>query len=153
MIQIGHILSVKNGLAYMEVNRKGACGSACAVCESSACESKSEFITVPNELNAEEGDRVELFVNDHFVLHSIYKVYGIPLIAFLLAIGLGCHGEKRLVYLYFRRLVSGHQLLYSAFGRQEARRSGETENGPYFVNRKSMPRGMDFLCFYGVKRF
>lgn len=89
MIQIGHILSVKNGLAYMEVNRKGACGSACAVCESSACESKSEFITVPNELNAEEGDRVELFVNDHFVLHSIYKVYGIPSIAFLLAIGLG----------------------------------------------------------------
>ena len=89
MIQIGHILSVKNGFAYMEVSRKGACGSACAVCESTACESKSEFISVPNELNAEEGDSVELFVNDNFVLHSIYKLYGIPLIAFLLAIGLG----------------------------------------------------------------
>lgn len=89
MIQIGHILSVKNGYAYMEVNRKGACGSACATCESSACESKSEIISVPNELNAQEGDSVELFVNDNFVLHSIYKLYGIPLIAFLLAIGLG----------------------------------------------------------------
>ena len=89
MIQIGRILSVKNGFAYMEVNRKGACGSACATCESSACESKSEFISVPNELNAQEGDSVELFVNDNFVLHSIYKLYGIPLIAFLLAIGLG----------------------------------------------------------------
>ena len=32
---------------------------------------------------------MELFVNDNFVLHSIYKLYGIPLIAFLLAIGLG----------------------------------------------------------------
>ena len=41
MIQIGHILSVKDGFAYMEVSRKGACGSACAVCESTACESKS----------------------------------------------------------------------------------------------------------------
>lgn len=89
MIQIGRILSVKNGFAYMEVNRKGACGSACATCESSACESKSEFISAPNELNAQEGDSVELFVNDNFVLHSIYKLYGIPLIAFLLAIGLG----------------------------------------------------------------
>ncbi len=89
MIQIGRILSVKNGFAYMEVNRKGACGPACATCESSACESKSEFISVPNELNAQEGDSVELFVNDNFVLHSIYKLYGIPLIAFLLAIGLG----------------------------------------------------------------
>ena len=74
MIQIGHILSVKDGFAYMEVSRKGACGSACAVCESTACESKSEFISVPNELNAEEGDSVELFVNDNFVLHSIYKL-------------------------------------------------------------------------------
>lgn len=84
MIQIGRILSVKNGLAYMEVSRKGACGSACATCSSSACESKSEFISVPNDLNAKEGDSVELFVNDHFVLHSIYKVYGIPLVFFYL---------------------------------------------------------------------
>ncbi|MDY3119183.1 MAG: SoxR reducing system RseC family protein [Peptoniphilus sp.] len=89
MIQIGHILSVKNGFAYMEVSRKGACGSGCATCTSSACESKSEFISIPNELNAEEGDSVELFVNDRFVLHSIYKLYGIPLVAFLLAVGLG----------------------------------------------------------------
>ncbi|MFR9297132.1 MAG: SoxR reducing system RseC family protein, partial [Aedoeadaptatus pacaensis] len=89
MIQIGRILSVKNGLAYMEVSRKGACGSACATCSSSACESKSEFISLPNDLNAKEGDSVELFVNDHFVLHSIYKVYGIPLVVFLLSIGLG----------------------------------------------------------------
>lgn len=89
MIQIGRILSVKNGLAYMEVSRKGACGSACATCSSSACESKSEFISVPNDLDAKEGDSVELFVNDHFVLHSIYKIYGIPLVIFLLAIGLG----------------------------------------------------------------
>ncbi len=89
MIQIGRILSVKNGMAYMEVSRKGACGSACATCSSSACESKSEFISVPNDLNAKEGDSVELFVNDHFVLNSIYKVYGIPLVFFLLAIGLG----------------------------------------------------------------
>lgn len=89
MIQIGRILSVKNGLAYMEVSRKGACGSACATCSSSACESKSEFISVPNDLNAKEGDSVELFVNDHFVLHSIYKLYGIPLVVFLLSIGLG----------------------------------------------------------------
>lgn len=89
MIQIGRILSVKNGLAYMEVSRKGACGSACATCSSSACESKSEFICVHNDLNAKEGDSVELFVNDHFVLHSIYKLYGIPLVVFLLSIGLG----------------------------------------------------------------
>lgn len=89
MIQIGRILSVKEGQAYMEVTRKGACGSACATCSSSACESKSEFISIPNELNAREGDTVELYVNDHLVLHSIYKLYGIPLIAFIVCVLLG----------------------------------------------------------------
>ncbi|MDD7363341.1 MAG: SoxR reducing system RseC family protein [Peptoniphilus sp.] len=88
MIQIGRVLSVKNGLAYMEVTRNGACGSACAGCTSGACESKPEYISIPNELDAKEGDTVELFVNDNFVLHSIYKVYGIPLVIFLACIAL-----------------------------------------------------------------
>ena len=117
MIQIGHILSVKNGFAYMEVSRKGACGSACAACESSACESKSEFISVPNELNAEVGDRVELFVNDNLVLRSIYKLYGIPLIAFLVAIGLGQFilpgaMERRDLYIF---IFGGLSLVVSYF--------------------------------------
>ncbi|CAC9930375.1 positive regulator of sigma(E), RseC/MucC [Aedoeadaptatus coxii] len=89
MIQIGRILSVNKGMAYMEVTRKGACGSGCATCTSTACESKSEFISVSNDLNAEAGDTVELYVNDHFVLQSIYKVYGIPLAAFLALIFIG----------------------------------------------------------------
>lgn len=89
MIQIGRILSVNKGMAYMEVTRKGACGTGCASCSSSACESKSEFISVPNDLNAEAGDKVELYVNDHYVLNSIYKVYGIPLVAFLALIFIG----------------------------------------------------------------
>ena len=86
MIQIGRVLSVNKG---MEVTRKGACGSGCATCTSTACESKSEFISVSNDLNAEAGDTVELYVNDHFVLQSIYKVYGIPLAAFLALIFIG----------------------------------------------------------------
>ena len=89
MIQIGRILSVNKGMAYMEVTRKGACGTGCASCSSSACESKSEFISVPNDLNAEAGDKVELYVNDHYVLNSIYKVYGIPSAAFLALIFIG----------------------------------------------------------------
>lgn len=89
MIQIGRVLSVNKGMAYMEVTRKGACGSGCATCTSTACESKSEFISVSNDLNAEAGDTVELYVNDHFVLRSIYKVYGIPLAAFLALIFIG----------------------------------------------------------------
>lgn len=89
MIQIGRVLSVNKGMAYMEVTRKGACGSGCATCTSTACESKSEFISVSNDLNAEAGDTVELYVNDHFVLQSIYKVYGIPLAAFLALIFIG----------------------------------------------------------------
>ena len=89
MIQIGRILSVNKGMAYMEVTRKGACGTGCASCSSSACESKSEFISVPNDLNAQAGDKVELYVNDHYVLNSIYKVYGIPLVAFLALIFIG----------------------------------------------------------------
>lgn len=89
MIQIGRVLSVNKGMAYMEVTRKGACGSGCATCTSTACESKSEFISVSNDLNAEAGDTVELYVNDHFVLQSIYKVYGIPLAAFLALVFIG----------------------------------------------------------------
>lgn len=89
MIQIGRILSVNKGMAYMEVTRKGACGTGCSSCSSSACESKSEFISVPNDLNAQAGDKVELYVNDHYVLNSIYKVYGIPLVAFLALIFIG----------------------------------------------------------------
>lgn len=89
MIQIGRVLSVNKGMAYMEVTRKGACGSGCATCTSTACESKFEFISVSNDLNAEAGDTVELYVNDHFVLQSIYKVYGIPLAAFLALIFIG----------------------------------------------------------------
>ena len=114
MIQIGHILSVKDGFAYMEVSRKGACGSACAVCESTACESKSEFISVPNELNAEEGDSVELFVNDNLVLHSIYKLYGFGGHRSGAINSPRSHGEKRSVYLYFRRPVPRRQLLHPA---------------------------------------
>ncbi|MDQ0507856.1 Positive regulator of sigma E activity [Aedoeadaptatus ivorii] len=89
MDQLGHVVSVKDGMAYMEVTRKGACGSACATCTNGACESKTEYIAVPNELGAKVGDWVELYVNDTFVLRSIYKLYGIPLAIFLIAVFAG----------------------------------------------------------------
>lgn len=85
MEQVGKVISVKGELVDLEVKRMSACGTSCDSCHSS-CEQKSEYITLPNLVNAKVGDYVEIHSDTSFILISMLKVYGIPLVLFIGAI-------------------------------------------------------------------
>lgn len=85
MEQIGKVLSVNGEMVNLEVKRMSACGSSCDSCHGT-CEVKAEYISLPNLVNAKEGDFVEIYSDTGFILKSMMKVYGIPLGLFILSI-------------------------------------------------------------------
>lgn len=74
-------------LAVVTMERQDMCGD-CHACE--AMSGKKECtLTCRNHIACEVGDRVEVtLTNDHF-LKATYIIYGIPLIGFIVGIGIG----------------------------------------------------------------
>lgn len=82
MEQVGRVIGIDGEMVRLEVKRMSACGTSCDSCHAS-CEQKSEYITLPNLVQAKMGDYVEIYSDTSFILKSMAKVYGIPLVFFI----------------------------------------------------------------------
>lgn len=77
-----------NGLAEVEVVRRGACSHDCAKCGGCGVEVQTLLVTARNEAGASVGDRVTIEGENKTVLGLAALVYTLPLVLFFLGYGL-----------------------------------------------------------------
>ncbi|HKL93981.1 MAG TPA: SoxR reducing system RseC family protein [Clostridia bacterium] len=87
MLEIGKITKLKKNSAVVSFDRKSACDS-CHMCATTRGGMKVETL-VPNALQANVGDYVEVEMGDKFVLTAAVIVYIIPLLLVGAGIGIG----------------------------------------------------------------
>jgi len=74
--------------AIVSGERQSACGSCAGKSSCSTLgswQSRSVTMRVNNSLHAQVGDCVDIEVPDHLILKASLRLYGVPMIAFLLA--------------------------------------------------------------------
>ncbi len=92
MRQKVYITRLIGDTAMVSGERQSACGSCAGKTSCSTLgswQSKSVEMCVDNPLDAQVGDCVDIEVDDHLVLQASFRLYGLPMIAFLMAGFLG----------------------------------------------------------------
>lgn len=87
MAQLGTVESIKENNVFVKVIREEACAH-CKVCTTGINEGKECVIEAVNQCDANVGDIVEIDVQVNYFLRATAIMYGIPLIALLLGIGI-----------------------------------------------------------------
>lgn len=87
MAQIGLVESVKDKNVFVKVIRQEACAH-CKMCTTGVNEGKECVIEAVNQCHAEVGDTVEIDVQSNYFLRATAIMYGVPLIAMMIGIGL-----------------------------------------------------------------
>lgn len=85
MDQVGLITKAKDNMVEVEIKRMTACGDSCNSC-SSACKVPGIVVTIPNTLDANIGDYIELEAKGESILKYAIIVYMIPFFMLLLGI-------------------------------------------------------------------
>lgn len=94
MERVGYVSKVVGDKAKVEVKRISACGSeGCNSCGGS-CNVPSILVTIPNTLNAKEGNYVEIRTKGSRILKYTFITYMIPFFMLILGIVLGIQGFK-----------------------------------------------------------
>lgn len=88
MDQIGFVKRIVGSEMELEIRRISACGGGCSSCGGS-CENVSHIITLPNELDAEVGDLVEIEGQAKNILKYTAVVYILPLVFLVIGVILG----------------------------------------------------------------
>lgn len=88
MDQIGYVIKQEQDRVWVEVRRISSCGGNCKSCGGS-CDAPSIVVEFPNDLQAKEGDYVEIISDTRFILLSSLIVYGIPAVGMIAGIVLG----------------------------------------------------------------
>ncbi len=91
----GLVCEVKNDLAVVKIHRKEACGE-CRGCLSGMTE-KEMNVEAKNLCDAEEGDWVELELQENAFFHAVMIMYGLPFLGFVAGILLGYFGVPKLI--------------------------------------------------------
>lgn len=86
MAQTGTVESVKEKNVYVKVIREEACAH-CKMCTTGINEGKECVIEAVNKCGAKVGDIVEIDVQNSYFLRATAIMYGIPLIALVIGIG------------------------------------------------------------------
>lgn len=84
MNEYGKIVKVNNNEAVISIRRSSAC-DRCGACEM-GCREEEMLLTVPNTLNGNVGDYIELELSDLQILKASAITYFIPLGALLLGV-------------------------------------------------------------------
>ncbi|HHT65159.1 MAG: SoxR reducing system RseC family protein [Caldicoprobacterales bacterium] len=87
MNEFGEIIEIKDSRAVVKVKRSSACGN-CGAC-SMGTHPDEMLLTVPNPLQGEVGDQVELELASGQVLKASAITYLIPLFALILGVTAG----------------------------------------------------------------
>ncbi len=86
MEQVGRVISVKDGMASLEVRKVSSCGTNCASC-SAGCNQEPMKIEVINSLGVQPGEYVEIKADSGRVLKYMLLLYGLPLLFMILGFG------------------------------------------------------------------
>jgi len=81
----GFVKKLEADYALVNVNRSTGCGGNCS-CNEGSCNMNYLEVKVRNTLLAKEGDLVELAMEPVRVTESIFLVYTLPMVLFLLGI-------------------------------------------------------------------
>ncbi|MDO5718543.1 MAG: SoxR reducing system RseC family protein [Tissierellia bacterium] len=103
MDKLGIVISEKNGMAKIAVNRTSGCGGGCKTC--GGCDTPVMVVYLPNDVNAKPGDTVELSANNSRVVKFTIVLYLVPLIMFVLSLGIS--------YSFYRNAGIAKYELYS----------------------------------------
>ncbi len=87
MAQKGTVESIKDQNVYVKVIREEACAH-CKMCTTGLNEGKECVIEAVNQCGASIGDEVEIDVQNNYFLRATAIMYGIPLIALMIGIGI-----------------------------------------------------------------
>lgn len=87
MAQTGTVESMKDQNVYVKVIREEACAH-CKMCTTGINEGKECVIEAVNRCDAKVGDIVEIDVQNSYFLRATAIMYGIPLVALILGIGI-----------------------------------------------------------------
>ena len=89
----GIVHEVKGDLAMVKIQRKEACGE-CRACFSGMMKTEMD-IEAKNLCDAEEGDWVELELQENAFFNAVIVMYGLPFIGFIVGIVLGYFGVPK----------------------------------------------------------
>lgn len=95
MSQVGVVESVKKDHIFVKVMREETCAH-CKVCTTGINEGKECLIEAVNQCGATVGDVVNIDIQANYFLQATTIMYGIPLIAMLLGIGISLVITKKL---------------------------------------------------------
>lgn len=87
MNEYGKIIKTNNGEAVISIRRSSAC-DRCGACEM-GCREEEMLLTVPNILDGNIGDYVELELSDAQVLKASAITYLFPLVGLILGVAAG----------------------------------------------------------------
>ncbi|MBZ2173960.1 SoxR reducing system RseC family protein [Schnuerera sp. xch1] len=88
MEQLGLVRKVVDNNAEVEIRRVSGCGGNCSSC-SGSCDAPNITVSLKNDINAKEGDLVEIKAISRKILKYTLIVYMIPFIMLTLGIILG----------------------------------------------------------------
>jgi len=95
MSQVGIVESVSKDHVFVKVMREEACAH-CKVCTTGINEGKECLIEAVNQCGAVVGDVVNIDIQTSYFLQATTIMYGIPLIAMLLGIGISLVITKKM---------------------------------------------------------
>lgn len=107
MNKYGEVVGVKDGMAYVAVERVEACGGNCEACAGCAGRENVSIIEVYNEIGAKEGNIVELEASEKEMVKYSLLLYTVPLVCFLVGLFLG-------IYVFTR--INMHPIELLSFG-------------------------------------
>lgn len=86
MLEEGVVSSVNQGKLIVNIKRHPACG-ACKACNMG--EDRVMSLELDNSIDAHEGDKVKIELDDSIILKGALVVYGLPLLGLMIGILLG----------------------------------------------------------------
>ncbi len=95
MREVGLVVDTEANSAYVQIDRRSACGN-CKACGLGTTDEKSIVVQAINEIKANKGDIVELDLESPDVLLAAFIIYGIPMISLILGIFVA-YGIQRLI--------------------------------------------------------
>lgn len=115
MDQVGLVRKVLNGEAEVEVRRISGCGENCKGC-GGGCNVPSHVVILPNNINAEVGDFVEIQGETKNILKYTMIIYMIPFAFLIIGISLSMKILKNMSISSYEPLSFFIGLIFLAFG-------------------------------------
>ncbi|WP_353097031.1 SoxR reducing system RseC family protein [Tissierella praeacuta] len=115
MEQVGFVRKISGDNVEVEVRRISACGDNCKSCGGS-CHAPNHIVVLPNIINAEVGDLVELKGETKNILKYTMIVYMVPFTMLIIGILIGMKVLKNLNISNYESLGFLVGLIFMAIG-------------------------------------